>query len=222
MTPTDVWITTDICKYPPCNLTFTHLQPIRHGCVFLNPSTFLGFCPLKRVLRSQINHWMQMAKWEEKGVIDTENKQNSWGVIINQIYFVSLNHLIKIFRVPNTIFIQKDQPIKCQHSKLDLTWNRPPVKSRQLSPTWGSAGEHRGWGLESSHPPSLLESIAALPGLEQSRGRRVRVKGEQKSSHMTETVSCIYGLWSQLWFKLSFGSLENPIAEDLSCEDPLT
>lgn len=62
-----------------------------------------------------------MAKWEEKGVIDTENKQNSWGVIINQIYFVSLNHLIKIFRVPNTIFIQKDQPIKCQHSKLDLT-----------------------------------------------------------------------------------------------------
>lgn len=39
---------------------------------------------------------------------------------------------------------------------------------------------------------------------------------------MTEIVSWIYGLWSWVWFKLSFGSLENPITEGLLSEVPLT
>lgn len=39
---------------------------------------------------------------------------------------------------------------------------------------------------------------------------------------MTEIVSWIYGLWSWVWFKLNFGSLENPITEGLLSEVPLT
>lgn len=71
---------------------------------------------------------------------------------------------------------------------------------------------------------SLLESVSALPGLEYSRGRaRVVNWGTEKFSRdWNRLMGWICGRWAGQPFKLSFGSLENPITVGLSSEAPLT
>lgn len=110
-------------------------------------------------------------------VIDGMNKQDLCGGEGNcrAIYFVSPKHCIQIFRLSNTIFIQKVQPIKYQHSSFDLKSNilPPPVNlliGREEGVETIRGGEQK------------LGSVPASLGLEYSNGRRRGAWGAEKFS----------------------------------------